>query len=170
MPPKLTSRNTTSRPTRIATRSKTQTSTSPDELAATLATKLTLVDTKRKSKAISLSSEEQRNKAMREVNSASKSLSIAVDSGWRKSQTKKTSQPSSSTLAKAFSDASKSLKILREMTPGDVDVERAASSLVGKLIALELVRVGELHISYTYLITRTSMILHSKLYPICEIH
>lgn len=138
MPPKskAATRATALNATRTATRSKPPI-TSPDELATTLATKLTLTESKGKAKA---SGEEARNQAMRDVNSASKSFSAAIELGWKHSYTKKASKPSSSTLSSAAFHAAQSLSILRRLSPGDIDIERAASSLIGKLVALELVR------------------------------
>jgi hypothetical protein len=80
--------------------------------------------------------------AMQSVNSASQSLSALVQSGWKKHS--ELPPKKSSTLASAnasATSASKYLLTLREISPEDLDVERAASSIVGKLITLEMVRV-----------------------------
>ncbi|EKM60615.1 uncharacterized protein PHACADRAFT_203784 [Phanerochaete carnosa HHB-10118-sp] len=91
--------------------------------------------------------EEKCTDAMREVNSASKSLSGIVESGWKSSvvptkapQRSSTSkQPDFAVAAVQHANSARSaLQVLRELKPGDIDVERAASSLVGKLISLEL--------------------------------
>lgn len=93
--------------------------------------------------------EERCADAMREVNSASRSLSAIVESGWKSSaasakvpQRSSTSkQPDQATAAAQHASSAKSaLRELRELKPGDIDVERAASSLIGRLISLELVR------------------------------
>ena len=74
--------------------------------------------------------------AMRAVNTALQSLSAVVQGGWKASGKK------SSLGGEAVSAAGKAeetLKVLRVACPGDVDVERAASSVVAKLIILEMV-------------------------------
>lgn len=122
---------------------KSTTTTTPDELADQLAANLTITNGKGKQKAPP-SVEEKRLTAMRAVNAASQTLSATVKSGWKASSepsTVKGKKPSV-TMSTAISSAAavgKSLEELRLMSPGDVDVERAASSAVGKLIALEMV-------------------------------
>lgn len=106
---------------------------SADDLANQVAS-LTISDTKGKQKASP--NEDTRLAAMRAVNSASQRLSGIVQSGWKAGSGKKPT-----TAAGAVSVAVKSLKELRGMCPEDIDVERAASSIVGKLLALEMVRV-----------------------------
>lgn len=105
--------------------SATATTTVTDKLAAQLAT-LT-IDT--------------RHSTMRAVNAASQSLSNVLQSGWKSSKdVSAIKKSSSSSMANtAASAAKKGLRELRAICPGDVDVERAASSIVGKLIALEMV-------------------------------
>ncbi|CAL1698705.1 unnamed protein product [Somion occarium] len=111
MPPK---RETTSR-----TRSKPSTSCNDvDALAKHLASGLTL---KGKQKAVN--AEDTRVAAMRTVNAVSKQLSALLD------------KPSSRVTVK-IGDARKGLRMLREDGRSGVDVERAASSLVAKLVAL----------------------------------
>ena len=75
---------------------------------------------------------------MRAVNAASQSLSAVVQGGWKAGEKK------SSLGAEAMSAAGKAeeaLKVLRVACPGDLDVERAASSVVAKLVVLEMVCV-----------------------------
>ncbi|KAI0360283.1 hypothetical protein OH77DRAFT_1393661 [Trametes cingulata] len=74
---------------------------------------------------------------MRAVNSASKSLSAIQESGWKASDAK-SDKTTAAAAVKHATSARKELGVLRELSPGEVDVERAASSLVGKLIALEM--------------------------------
>ncbi|KAF8212071.1 peptidase family C50-domain-containing protein [Mycena galopus ATCC 62051] len=95
--------------------------------------------TKGKEKATS-TPEEQRVSAMRTVNSASQELSNIVKSGWRKS-----SDVPPLKKSPGFGDATASatlvaehLALLRDMSPGDLDIERAAGSVLGKLIVLEM--------------------------------
>ena len=93
--------------------------------------------------------EERCMDAMREVNLSSRALSAIVETGWKSSQAVAASAQRSSSsrsrdqdlTAKRHATAARdALKVLRDLKPGDVDIERAASSLVGKLISLELVR------------------------------
>jgi separase len=75
--------------------------------------------------------------AMLSVNAASQDLSKVIQSGWKKS-----SSSSKTTLQSTTSSASAAVKhvaVLRNLCPDDVDVERAAASILGKLVALELV-------------------------------
>ncbi|KAI9061528.1 hypothetical protein FKP32DRAFT_1654199 [Trametes sanguinea] len=74
---------------------------------------------------------------MRVVNSASKSLSAVAESGWKASQSK-SDRTTAASAVKHATTARKELNVLRELSPGDSDVERAASSIVGKLMALEM--------------------------------
>lgn len=106
-----------------------------DQLANELATKLMIGSGKGKQKA-----EEGDTKvlSMRSVNTASQALTQVVQAGWKKSS----SDASKTTLSSVNSSASaaaKGLSNLRKICPGDLDVERAASSVLGKLIALEMV-------------------------------
>ncbi|EIW51672.1 separase [Trametes versicolor FP-101664 SS1] len=74
---------------------------------------------------------------MRNVNAASKSLSAVAESGWKASDAKSDRTTAASAVKHAAS-ARKELNVLREFSPGEVDVERAASSVVGKLVSLEM--------------------------------
>ncbi|KAF7793315.1 hypothetical protein EIP86_004427 [Pleurotus ostreatoroseus] len=92
--------------------------------------------------------EERSLDAMRAINSASKGLSSAIQSGWTASCDRttsptphKASKASPSTLTTAiehFTSAKHSLQTLRRTKPCNMDTERAASSIVGKLISLEM--------------------------------
>ena len=103
------------------------TSTSADQLASDLATKLTI------------GTPESKLSAMRSVNSASQDLSRVIQSGWKKSSSSLKSTLQSTTSSAAT--AAKHLAMLRNVCPDDVDVERAAASILGKLVALEMVSV-----------------------------
>ena len=96
---------------------------------------------KKKTTALFQSDEQRRLVAMQSVNSASQSLSALVQSDWKRRSelppNKKSSTQASANASAA--SAAKHLSTLREISPGDLDVERAASSVVGKLIALEMV-------------------------------
>ncbi|KAL0066927.1 separin protein, partial [Marasmius tenuissimus] len=139
MPP---STATTTR--RTATRQPPSTSrkaTSVEQLAEQLATNLVVSkDVKGKQKAApSMTPEEQRAHSMRNINSASQHLSSLFQSGWRQSQEK--SAQKSSVSSDAIASASKAtinLQTLRKLGSRDVDIERAAMSVLGKLVALEL--------------------------------
>ena len=95
------------------------------QLAGDLATKL------------AIGNPESKLSAMLSVNTASQDLSRVIQSGWKKS-----SSSSKATLQSTTSSASAAVKqvaVLRKLSPDDVDVERAAASILGKLVALELV-------------------------------
>ena len=99
---------------------------SADSLAGDFATKLTIGNPG-----------ESKLSAMLSVNTASQDLSKVIQSGWKKS-----SSSSRATLQSVTSSASAAVKhvaVLRSLCPEDVDVERAAASILGKLVALELV-------------------------------
>jgi len=109
-------------------------SVTADQLANELATKLMIGSGKGKQKA----QDDTKVLSMRSVNTASQALTRVVEAGWKKSS----SDASKTTLSSVNSSASaaaKGLSNLRKICPGDLDVERAASSVLGKLIALEMV-------------------------------
>ncbi|KAI0777838.1 peptidase family C50-domain-containing protein [Trametes elegans] len=74
---------------------------------------------------------------MRAVNSASKGLSAIVESGWKATEAK-SDRTTATAAVKHATTARKELGVLRELSTGEVDVERAASSVVGKLVSLEM--------------------------------
>ncbi|KAJ7632765.1 cysteine peptidase C50 [Roridomyces roridus] len=91
---------------------------------------------KGKEKAATLSPEERRVAAMRAVNAASQELSVLVQSGWKPSSDTAPTKRSSANSAAA--SVSKHLALLREVSPGELDIERAAGSVLGKLVTLEM--------------------------------
>lgn len=107
---------------------RTAKASTPEQLAGDLATKLTISEPNAK-----LTS-------MRAVNAASQTLSGILQSGWKKSSADASKATLTSAVAAATS-ASKHLKQLRGLAPSEVDVERAAISVLGKLVVLEMVRV-----------------------------
>lgn len=114
-----------------------------DQLTDQLASGLTISNAKGKQKATtpSLPLEEQKRQAMRSVNSASQSLSSVVQSGWKRGT--EVPPKKSTTLAEvnaSAASAAEHLVTLRDLCPGDLDVERAAVSILSKLVALEMVR------------------------------
>ena len=118
------SRRTVSRKPSTSKSLKNATS-SADSLAGDFATKL------------AIGNSDPKLSAMLSVNAASQDLSRVIQSGWKKS-----SSSSRATLQSTTSSASAAVKhiaILRNLSPDDVDVERAAASILGKLVALELV-------------------------------
>ena len=111
-----------------------------EDLADALATKLTISGSKGKQKAASevISEDDLGISAMRSVNSASEELSNVVRSGWKKSP----SNFSKTTLSNAESAAlmaEGNLCVLRRICLQDMDVERAAVSVLGKLVTLDMV-------------------------------
>ncbi|KAL0960162.1 hypothetical protein HGRIS_011797 [Hohenbuehelia grisea] len=101
-----------------------------DELSNRLQKGLQLSDAKSKGKQKATTRsppdpEQLRISAMRTVNAASQRLSELAQAGRK-----------SASAAECASTASKALQELRGLSPGDVDVERAAASVVGKLITL----------------------------------
>ncbi|KAJ7271936.1 peptidase family C50-domain-containing protein [Mycena haematopus] len=133
--------STTRRPAPARTKPvRTRVNTPGDQLVDKMASmSISKPKTKGKEKA-TMTPEEQRVSAMRAVNSASQELSGIVKLGWRRS-----SDVPPSRKSPAFVDASASaamaaehLALLRDMSPGDLDIERAAGSVLGKLIALEM--------------------------------
>ncbi|KAJ6525608.1 peptidase family C50-domain-containing protein [Mycena capillaripes] len=77
---------------------------------------------------------------MRAANSASQELSNIVQSGWRKSSDGPPSKKSPTFVNASASAmvAAKHLALLRKTSPGDLDIERAAGSVLGKLVTLEM--------------------------------
>ena len=124
---------------KLATLKKTP-KTNSDELAAQLASQLHVskpiatVD-KGKQKA----SGDPRVILMHAVNTASQSLSATIQSGWKANDTTPSGKKTLSGVMTSAEAARKALAELRGISPGDINVERAASSVVGKLIALEIV-------------------------------
>lgn len=107
-----------------------------DELADEVASKLTLKEprtAKGKAKVV-LTNEERKATAMRTINTVSKTLSEFV----ARSSTKRSQKIQEETINLAIY----ALQTLRQLNPGDVDTERAASSMTSKLISLEMVRAN----------------------------
>ncbi|KAJ6597043.1 cysteine peptidase C50 [Mycena vulgaris] len=129
--------STTRRPASMRTQPRVN--TSGDQLAEKLAS-LTLSKPKTKGKEKgTLSPEEHRVSAMRAVNSASQELSSSVQSGWRRSSDVPPKKSPAFVSANASATlAAKHLALLRGISPGDLDIERAAGSVLGKLVTLEM--------------------------------
>jgi len=123
-------------------RTKTVSASAADKLAKEHSETLTISDVKGKQKVdLNQSPEATKLASMRAVNTASQSLSNVVQSGWKKSKSSSggSSKVPLETVNSAAADAAKHLGILRRISPGDIDVERAAVSVLGKLMALEMV-------------------------------
>lgn len=115
---------------------------SVDKLADQLASGLTLNHGKGKQKATApaLSTEEMRIASMRSVNAASQGLSTIVQSSWKRSAPVPPKKSNTLSEANALANsAATHLETLRKICPEDLDVERAAASVIGKLVALEMV-------------------------------
>ncbi|KAJ7172324.1 cysteine peptidase C50 [Mycena filopes] len=124
----------------VSTRPKKRVNASADEIVAKMSS-LALSNPKSKGKEKATPTpEEQRVSAMRAVNSASQELSNVVQSGWKRSSDVPPSKKSPAFVAASASAtlAAKHLPLLRQVSPGDIDIERAAGSVLGKLIALEM--------------------------------
>ena len=145
MPPTKTA-NSTRRTTR------TKATTPPDDLAKKRVPKLTLHDARPSVKQPSRvgssppTTEDERTSCMRMVNLSLQNLSTMTQSGWKytRGETKdaRNTNANASKVDEATRTARKALERLREITPDDLDVERAACSITGKLVTLELVRGG----------------------------
>ncbi len=122
----------------------------PDELADEFTSKLAISKRRTKSKATGpaplQTPEERCLSAMRAVNASSQKLSTISDSGWKTStQTlpKHARTPSSVSVGSVgdiVGSLRKDLQLLRQLKPGEMDLERAALSAIGKLASLEMVR------------------------------
>lgn len=83
-------------------------------------------------------SEDPKSTAMKNVNTVLQSLSSAIQSDWKATTARTGSSFTSAGLSKLATTARTSLSALRKLTPGALDVERAALSTVGKLVTLEM--------------------------------
>ncbi|KDQ52064.1 hypothetical protein JAAARDRAFT_40451 [Jaapia argillacea MUCL 33604] len=110
-----------------------------NDLADKLASGL-VIDAKAHRNAPAHKSGEDRAAAMRSVNAASQTLSALAQTGWRAAQKSTATSGNLSKVTSCVQSAKKSLQLLRKGTTEKdaVDVERAACSMSGKLIALEL--------------------------------
>ena len=124
---------------RAATSKSKSVVVSPDDLADKLATKLTISNAKGKAKATEPTPIERKASAMRAINTASKSLSAILETGWKVSASKTSGSINVASVTKHATTALNELRILRTIYPGQLDTERAASSIAGKLIGLDMV-------------------------------
>ena len=86
--------------------------------------------------------QDKRVSAMRAVNAASQGLTSVMKTGWKAPRAEPSAQKSTAARHEAFglaASARMALADLRVLSPGDVDVERAAISVAGKLLSLDMV-------------------------------
>jgi separase len=77
---------------------------------------------------------------MIDVNASLQTLSLVVQSGWKaNSEEGRTKSSAISKVSAAVSRANEALSYLRVLCPDDLDVEHAASSMMSKLLVLEMV-------------------------------
>ncbi|KAG9309980.1 peptidase family C50-domain-containing protein [Chiua virens] len=137
MPPTKTA-NSAWRTTRV------KVTTTTDDLRTKFATKLTLHDRNPSQKQLSRvePTEDERTTCMRAVNLSLQTLSEATQSGWKFTPEGTKNARNANTTARKVDDATKTAKKalqgLREISPDDLDVERAACGITGKLITLEM--------------------------------
>ena len=115
--------------------------TSVDELSNKLASGLKISKAEPRRKVASKPTPEtQKALSMRAVNAASKSLFEIVESGWK--HTPESARGTRFSTANTHAAAAAThLSILRKLCPNDIDIERAALSVLGKLSSLEMVRL-----------------------------
>jgi separase len=106
---------------------------SPDDLADKLASELRLEETY-----AALSPQDQAKEHMRTLDTISRELAVLVQKGGAS----RTTTFSVKEHAKVTLDR---LQALRTLKPRDLSVERVASSIIGKLVALDAVRSGCTH-------------------------
>ncbi|KAG2336647.1 hypothetical protein BDR05DRAFT_953197 [Suillus weaverae] len=94
---------------------------------------------KRKQKAKDKSPEQQKISAVIDINASLQTLSSVAQSGWKANPEEgKTKSSTVSKVSTAVSRANEALSCLRVLCPNDLDVERAASSMMSKLLVLEM--------------------------------
>ncbi|KAG1731550.1 peptidase family C50-domain-containing protein [Suillus lakei] len=94
---------------------------------------------KGKQKAKDESPEQRKISAMIDVNTSLQTLSSVAQSGWKaNSEEGRTKSSALSKVSAAVSRANEALSCLRVLCPDDLDVERAASSMMNKLLVLEM--------------------------------
>ena len=130
------------RPAKSMTRSKTE-----ESLVTELQDKLTLQSQENERGRTKSTRDEDCVDAMRAINAVSKALSAIISSGWKANAATDTprgrSIKATSTglsVSEHCTNARRRLQLLRELKPGDLDIERATVNLAGKLNTLETVR------------------------------
>ena len=132
-------------PTKKASAKEKAVSVSADDLTRRLASTLTISNAKGVGTDYSgapESTQDRRISIMRAVNSTSQRLTAVMKSGWKAPSVEPSRKKSTTALHEAFGLATSvriALRDLRVISPGDVDVERAANSVAGKLLSLDMV-------------------------------
>lgn len=137
MPPKASALK---RPVNPRPVKATKKATDVEDLTHHLASKLTISKPKEKQRATpGSSSQDDPNANMRTVNTASQKLSVLMQTGWTVAKDNGGSKQRQEAGACA-KNIKKNLNALRKaVTSSPLDLERAALSAVGKLLALQLV-------------------------------
>lgn len=138
MPPKASKFKRPGSTRTVKTTKKTE---DVEELTHQLASKLTISKSKEKQKETpDTPPQYDPNTSMRLVNAASQKLSALVKTGWTAAKEGGFSKQGQEAMTCA-GNIKKNLDALRKtVTPSPLDLERAALSAVGKLLALQLVR------------------------------
>jgi separase len=132
-------------PTKKAFSKEKAVSVSTDDVTRRLASTLTISNVKGVGTEYSgalESIQDRRISIMRAVNSASQGLTTVMKSGWKAPSVEPSGKKSTTALHEALglaTSARSALGDLRVISPGDVDVERAANSVAGKLLSLDMV-------------------------------
>ncbi len=95
---------------------------------------------KAKSNASPKSEDDRKSALMKSINSTLQILSAAIQAGWKATGGRKRVTFNNVDMLASAKSARCSLSLLRDLMQGNLDVEKAASSLVGKLLSAELVR------------------------------
>ena len=131
MPPKA---STFKRPVSTRTVKRTKRTEDVEGLTHQFASKLTISKSEEQRAIPDTPPQDDPNTSMRAINTASQKLSALVQTGWTAT---KDSRQEATTCARNIKN---NLNALREIvTPSPLDLERAALSAVGKLLALQLV-------------------------------
>ena len=121
---------------------------STEDISRELASTLTISKAKStRNGATRVPTPERRVLAMRTVNGASQGLSTVMKTGWKAPGEDLAVKKSAANTHEAFglaTSARAALGDLRAISPGDVDVERAAITVAGKLLSLDMVRANSL--------------------------
>jgi len=115
-----------------------------EDLSHRLASALTITKAKGTRNGVTPeSTPERRVLAMRTVNNSSQGLSTVMKTGWKCPSEEPITKKAGANKHEAFSlatSARAALEDLRTISPGGVDVERAAIVVAGKLLSLDMVR------------------------------
>ena len=142
MPPKA---STSKRPVSTRTAKATKKAEDVEDLTRQLASKLTISKPKEKQRVTPSPPQDNPNASMRTVNTSSQKLSALMQAGWTATKDSGASKQRRE-AATCARNIKKNLSTLRKaVASSPLDLERAALSAVGKLLALQLVRPSALH-------------------------